>query len=328
MNKMTRLFRADHPLSHRNAFVMMPFKETEQHHAVLETVRQELKYYGFEALRADEKIYYPNLWDNVRLYMDGCNWGIAIFDKISDNQQADQTTPPVFNPNVSLEVGYMLAKGKSCLLLKDKRLSVLQSDLSGKLYKEFDFSEIQQTVRARVKEWMRDSGVLPSTNERLLVFVSIAGIDRCAMAKAILTWSIWPKGGHKMVSRLRIESAGVGWPSLATPRKSAMDAIKGVCAGEDLMAKYKTQILSDMLKTQACLILVMTDSLKNGLPPKKTFTINEFFGGGGDIVDPAPDRGNDDSQSFKHTAAELKRILCDPKNLDRLDEFLSDPSLC
>ena len=310
-------FLSENLLPHRTIFVMMRFVDSPEHEKVLTTIRSAVEYYGFNALRADDRSYSSHLWENVRCYMDGCGLGIVIFDQV-----ADQTAPLIFNPNVSLELGYMLGQGKKCLLLKDKRLPVLPTDLSGELYREFDFQAIEQTIHDRVRDWMNDLAVLVADDERLLVFVSQAGMDRCAMAKAILKRLTRPQGGHKLPCKLRIESAGKGYVYASTASKSAKAAIEDVCQ-EDLLSDHKCQPLSGYLKDRASLILVMTDDLKRDLPQSKTFTLKEFFGMQGNIGDPAPDRGDPESLNrFKKTANELKDILADPDHLMKLDEYL------
>ena len=61
-----------------------------------------------------------------------------------------------FNPNVSLEVGYLLAMQKPTCLLKDKTLRTLPTDLVGKLYKEFDPQRIDSTIPKQLKRWLTD----------------------------------------------------------------------------------------------------------------------------------------------------------------------------
>ncbi|MCX5713215.1 MAG: hypothetical protein NT033_00025 [Candidatus Omnitrophica bacterium] len=82
-----------------------------------------------KGLRADDKCYHDDLFPNILTYLWGCSIGIAVFERL----EADE-----FNPNVSLEVGYMRALGKPICLLKDKTLRTLQTDLIGKLYTPFD----------------------------------------------------------------------------------------------------------------------------------------------------------------------------------------------
>ena len=73
--------------------------------------KKTLAKHNITALRADDKQYMDDLFPNVRVYLHGSDFGIAIFDRIIQDD---------FNPNVSLEVGYMLGMGKNILLLKIK----------------------------------------------------------------------------------------------------------------------------------------------------------------------------------------------------------------
>jgi len=82
--------------------------------------------------------------------MHGCDFGLAVFDRITEDD---------FNPNVSLEVGYMLGMGKDVLLLKDKTLKSLPTDLTGKLYKEFDTTDIESTMPQQIDKWLSDKGI-------------------------------------------------------------------------------------------------------------------------------------------------------------------------
>jgi protein-tyrosine-phosphatase len=306
-----RNFSQDHPLSYRNVFVMMRFEETSQHEEILTAVRGSLDYYGFDAFRADDMWYFDNLWGNVRVYMEGCQYGIAVFDQIYERD---------FNPNVSLELGYMMGQGKECLVLKEEKIPTLPSDLSGRLYRVFDSYDIERTIREQISQWMRDLHIVPDEDKKLVVFVSTAGIDRCAMAKAILNRLL--EDNPKVASMVRVESAGKYKPYHPRARKSGCIAIQDVC-GEDRLSSHEPQILSDMLKEKADLILVMADSLKRGLPPSKTFNFKEFFGLEGDVRDPVTD--NEDAASlekYKRLATELKGILENERNFGKIVEYL------
>jgi nucleoside 2-deoxyribosyltransferase len=59
-----------------------------------------------------------------------------------------------FNPNVSLELGYMMALGKSTLLLKERNLPSMPADLTHRLYKEFDLLHVQETVEKQIAQWI------------------------------------------------------------------------------------------------------------------------------------------------------------------------------
>ena len=98
-------------------------------------------------VRADDKEYHSHLYFNILTYMHGCGIGIAIFERINSDD---------FNPNVSLEVGYMLAQGKPVCLMKDKTLKSLQSDLVGTLYRNFDPQDAEKTIENSVDQWLSD----------------------------------------------------------------------------------------------------------------------------------------------------------------------------
>lgn len=78
-------------------------------------------------------------------------FGIAVIERLEED---------AFNPNVSLEVGYMLALGKSVCLLKDSTVRTLQADLIGKLYREFDPQDPRKTIPPQVLAWMDDKGFI------------------------------------------------------------------------------------------------------------------------------------------------------------------------
>jgi hypothetical protein len=56
----------------------------------------------------------------------------------------------------------MLGLGKRCLLLKEKRLPKLPSDIVGHLYKPWDAFDATNTVSGEVTRWLRtDLGLAP-----------------------------------------------------------------------------------------------------------------------------------------------------------------------
>ena len=61
-------------------------------------IQSTLGTFGIAALRADDKEYHDDLLPNVLTYIYGCRFGIAVFERLEAED---------FNPNVSLEVGYM-----------------------------------------------------------------------------------------------------------------------------------------------------------------------------------------------------------------------------
>ena len=82
--------------------------------------------------------------------MHGCDFGVALFERINSND---------FNPNVSLEIGYMMAMNKPILFLKDRTLNSLHTDLIGKLYHEFDFQNPEEILAKVIDKWLKDKEI-------------------------------------------------------------------------------------------------------------------------------------------------------------------------
>lgn len=144
-----RAFKLDHPDPQKVAFVMMRFGTTPAHDKIIEGIRDTLKPYGIKAVRADEKEYHQFLMPNILTYLHGCGFGIAVFERI---EQED------FNPNVSLEVGYIMALGKDVCLLKDRTLKTLHTDLVGNLYRTFDPQDPVASIPPELTRWLSDKG--------------------------------------------------------------------------------------------------------------------------------------------------------------------------
>ena len=126
---------------------MMKYGETPLHGRITHAIRDTCSQHGIHALRADDKRYSDDLLANVRTYMHGCNSGIAVIERLTKED---------FNPNVSLEVGYMMAQGKPVCLLKDKTLASLQTDLMGRLYDPFDTQDPEKTILPVLEKWLKD----------------------------------------------------------------------------------------------------------------------------------------------------------------------------
>jgi hypothetical protein len=129
---------------------MMRFEDTDLHKKILQVIRKWCEKQGIAALRADDKRYSDDLWPNVRTYIHGCGFGIAVFERLTKDE---------FNPNVSLEVGYMLALGKPVCLLRDSTLPTLQSDLIGRLYESFN-TQRPNTIKPKLDKWINDKAAI------------------------------------------------------------------------------------------------------------------------------------------------------------------------
>ena len=144
-------FKEDYSDPNKVAFMMMQFGKTKAHDEIMETIRSVLDSHGIVGVRADDKQYHDDLFPNVMTYLYGCGFGIAVFERIEAEE---------FNPNVSLEVGYMFALKKPVCLLKDRTLKTLHTDLVGKLYKVFDPQDPIKTIPDEITQWLSDKGIV------------------------------------------------------------------------------------------------------------------------------------------------------------------------
>jgi nucleoside 2-deoxyribosyltransferase len=140
-------FKKTYPTSKKVGFILMPFEKSTAYENILLAIKKVLQKNDCIGVRADDKNFHDDVFYNILTYLHGCDFGIAVFDK------SEITT---FNPNVSLEVGFLMALNKPVFLLKDKNLTTLQSDLAGKLYSEFDPQNIEKTISPMLKKWLLD----------------------------------------------------------------------------------------------------------------------------------------------------------------------------
>ena len=144
-------FKHDYPDPTKVAFIMMQFGKTKAHNEIVKAIRKVLDSHGISGVKADDKQYHDDLFPNVMTYLCGCGFGIAVFERIEAEK---------FNPNVSLEVGYMFAFKKPVCLLKDRTLKTLHTDLVGKLYKAFDPQDPIKTIPDEITQWLFDKGII------------------------------------------------------------------------------------------------------------------------------------------------------------------------
>lgn len=137
-------------------FVIMPF--TDDLNSVYQVIKDTLKEYSMIAVRADEKFFSDDLWGNVSTYLNCCVAAIAVFNKFDDEKE-------IYNPNVALETGYMMALGRKVCLLKDSRLEKLPTDIISKLYKTYDANDIENTVSQQIKFWLKDNNMSDACKE-------------------------------------------------------------------------------------------------------------------------------------------------------------------
>jgi protein-tyrosine-phosphatase len=304
------MFR-DFPDPERSVFLMIGFQDTELHRLVTNSIRSTLDRYGLGLIRADVGDFRETLWGNVRFCMDACGLGVAVFDAVGRE---------AVSPNVALELGYMMAKGRRCLLLKDDRVTLLPADLAGHLCQEFSAAAIEETIPPSILRWLRDMGIHKQPDERVVVFVSTGGTCRDPMAKAI-TDSLLRRDHPRF--KVRTEAAAFH-PHGTGASRAARLAIKQIL-GEDVLAHHHPRILSPGLIEDADLILVMNDYMRKGLPSEKTWVLKDFFGSTGDIDDPWPD-GEDEQTSMRYLRCGQEILALIEPNMPRLLEFLAAKS--
>ncbi|MCZ7399287.1 MAG: hypothetical protein O8C62_06335 [Candidatus Methanoperedens sp.] len=144
-------FKDDYPDPNKVAFIMMRFGETKAHDEIVKAIRSALGSHRIVGIRADEKRYHDDLFYNVLTYLYGCGFGVTVFERIEVED---------FNPNVSLEVGYLLALKKPVCLLKDRTIKILHTDLVGKLYEEFDPQDPMKAIPDKINQWLLDKRIV------------------------------------------------------------------------------------------------------------------------------------------------------------------------
>ena len=140
-------FRIDYPDPLKVGFIMMKFDGTRLQKEIVNTLKKEGERLGLSFVRADDKQYSDELLTNIRTYMHGSAFGLAVFERL---------TSEIFNPNVSLEVGYMMAMNKPILFLKDNTLPKLHTDLVSKLYEEFDNQNPHKSIPVVLRKWLKN----------------------------------------------------------------------------------------------------------------------------------------------------------------------------
>lgn len=139
----------------RNVFVMMRYRDHDKALGLLEqTIRRTLRSAGLHAIFAKDVHAERDLWRNVKYAMDHCSYGIAVYDKAWEQQDVVNG-----NPNVCIELGYLLAQEQECLILHDKSLALpvnIRSFLAG----PYDGTHIQASVGSVLRQWIEHKVVL------------------------------------------------------------------------------------------------------------------------------------------------------------------------
>jgi protein-tyrosine-phosphatase len=308
---------------------MMRFSESEESRIIKSTIEKELERYGLKVVRADET-HTPeaDLWHRIKQAMDACDSGIALFDQLNDVS---------FNHNVSLEVGYMLAKDIEPLILKEVRSKGLFSDIAGRLYRPYhgclyssifqrifhlgverNKTKIEASLRDSLRKWLIDNQVAKGKHEKMIAFVSLGGTCRCAMAKVIVERALRARDPH----RLKFESIALDLVDPQPASDGAKNAIKQRYDDEDLLANHRSRSICEGIMEDADLVLPMDEDLVKRISATfgdryvhKTYLFAEFFTGARqDILDPWRAEGYADTsdelrQRYKECLENLEKTM-------------------
>jgi len=137
--------------------------------------------------------------------------------------------------------------------------------------------------------------------KKTILLICSGNTCRSPMAKVILE--------HKLkdlanLGKFTVQSAARYTPTHPGASFLARETIETLY-GHDLLAAHKPKSLTPELTEKADLILVMTDEMKHGLPPAKTYLVKEYGGEAGDVLDPF----GGDLDRYLKCADELSGVL-------------------
>jgi protein-tyrosine-phosphatase len=137
--------------------------------------------------------------------------------------------------------------------------------------------------------------------KKTILLICSGNTCRSPMAKVILEHKLkdLAKSGQ-----FTVRSVARYTPTSIEASFHARETIK-ILYGRDLLAAYKPESLTTELTENSDLILVMTDGMKYGLPPAKTYSVKEYGGGAGDVMDPF----GGDLDCYLECANELSSII-------------------
>lgn len=286
-----------HPHLDRNVFVAMPFSGSRAD-SIFKAVSAELSDHGLIPLRADQKAFASSLWWNVVTYMLGSSYGLAIYEPYEDIP---------FNPNISIEAGFMLALDRPVLLLANEKLSKLPTDFSGYIYKTYSSAgSVTRTARMGVRDWIEnDLSYYDYGDRKLVLFVSLGGTCRCVMGKAILA---------DLVDRHKIPGLAVDAAAVADPHHSAISpsALKAITetGRQKWIAKHRPRKLCAYLQNRADLIIMLTGGplARPASVGPKVITDLELFGES--VPNPYPDSEDEKSLvRYRDVRDQLDRLI-------------------
>ncbi len=133
----------------RNVFVIMRYGDDPIYKSLERIIKQVVQSYGFDTNRLKISAVYDKTWRNVEFCMKNSRYAIVVFER---------EMQPELNPNVAVELGYMLGLGKRSLLLKERSIPPLPTDVVGHLYETFKARSVKVTVSRAIERWLERLG--------------------------------------------------------------------------------------------------------------------------------------------------------------------------
>lgn len=113
--------------------------------AVIQAVRDGVTAKGYTPRVATDTQFHAIVWDNVELYLLGCQRGIAI---VEDKYVAE------LNPNVAMEWGWMRGMGRNVLYLVEKSFAHQRADWGGLIEAKFAWDDPVNDIKAAIAAWL------------------------------------------------------------------------------------------------------------------------------------------------------------------------------
>ncbi len=133
-----------------SVFIMTKFPdgdtaESRQLATVIDCVKAVVAERGYVPRIALGANYFRWLFDNVELFLLGCERGIAIVE--------DKYLPEL-NPNVALEWGWMVGMGREVLFLREQSFTHARADWSGLINATFEWTNPGPGVTAALADFL------------------------------------------------------------------------------------------------------------------------------------------------------------------------------
>ena len=133
-----RKFLITHPFD-RNVFVMVAYRARLA--PLIDRVKQELQRLGLNGIVARDHRITDDLNNPIACLLC-CSYGVAIFDRAE--------TAQMHNPNVVYELGMMQLLKRSCVILKNRQLRKMPTDLLTRLYE--DYGNVNEAI-TKLQAW-------------------------------------------------------------------------------------------------------------------------------------------------------------------------------